>query len=101
MEMLRVIVETSDVNEKKGTSAKSGKPYRIREQEVYVYLVDSHGVEKKFPSAMRVGLDDAPPYSPGEYLLSPDCLYVGDFGRLVVGRITLKPRAAQGMKSAA
>lgn len=98
--MLRVIVESAHVNEKSGTSARSGKPYRIREQEVYVYLVDSQGVEKKFPAAMRVSLDDVAPYQPGEYMLSPDCLYVGDFGRLVVGRITLKPRQTQNIKAA-
>jgi len=98
--MLRVQVESAAVTEKSGTSAKTGKPYRIREQEVYVYLVDSAGVEKRFPAAMKVGLDDAPPYQPGEYMLSPDCLYVGDFGRLVVGRITLKPRPVAGVKAA-
>lgn len=99
--MLRVIVESAKVNEKSGNSVKTGRPYRIREQEVYVYLVDDGGVEKKFPTAMRIGLEEAPPYEPGEYLLSPACLYVGKFDQLVVGRITLKPRAAQGMKSAA
>lgn len=99
--MLRVQVENSAVIEKSGTSAKTGKPYRIREQEVYVYLVDSSGVEKRFPAAMKVGLDDAPPYQAGEYFLRPDCLYVGDFGRLVVGRITLIPRAAAAPSKAA
>lgn len=91
--MLRVIVESAEVAEKSGVSAKTGKPYRIREQEVYAYLVDSHGVEKKFPAPMRLGLDDAPPYQPGEYRLSPECLYVADFGRLTVGRIRLVPKA--------
>lgn len=93
--MLRVIVESAEVSEKSGIAAKSGKPYRIREQECYVYLVDQHGTEKKFPAPMRVGLDDAPPYQPGEYRLSPECLYVGDFSRLMVGRIRLVPKAAQ------
>lgn len=98
--MLRVQVESAVVTEKSGTSAKSGKPYRIREQEVYVYLVDAAGVEKRFPAAMKVGLDDAVPYQPGEYLLRPDCLYVGDFGRLMVGRITLIPRKVVDTKGA-
>jgi Helix-destabilising protein. len=92
--MFRVIVETADVFEKKGIAAKTGKPYQIREQEVYVYLLDSQGVEKKFPSAIRVGLDDSPAYQPGEYRLSPDFLHVGDFARLMVGRIRLLPKAA-------
>jgi hypothetical protein len=99
--MLRVQVESAAVLEKSGTSAKSGKPYRIREQEVYVYLIDQSGAEKRFPAAMKVGLEDgALPYQPGEYMLSPDCLYVGDFGRLVVGRIRLFPRPASSTKAA-
>lgn len=91
--MFRVIVESAEVTEKRGIAAKTGKPYQIREQEVYVYLLDGQGVEKKFPSAIRVGLDDSPPYAPGEYRLSPDFLHVGDFGRLMVGRIRLVPKA--------
>ena len=92
--MLRVIVESSEVFEKSGIAARSSKPYRIREQEAYVYLVDGHGVEKKFPAAFRLSLDQAPPYAPGEYLLSPESFLVGDYGRLMVGRVTLKARAA-------
>lgn len=99
--MLRVVVESAAVVEKSGTSVKTGRPYRIREQEVYVYLVDDAGVEKKFPSAMRIGLEEGPAYPVGEYLLSPACLYVGKFDQLVVGRVSLKPRQSAGMKSVA
>ena len=98
--MLRVHVESSAVTEKSGTSAKTGKPYRIREQEVFVYLMDSEGVEKRFPTACRVGLDDQPPYPPGTYTLRPDCLYVGNFGQLMVGRVTLVPRKGAEIKAA-
>lgn len=99
--MLRVIVESASVKIKKGISDRTGKPYQIREQEVFVFLFDAFGVEKKYPSSTRVVLEDAEPYAPGEYTISPDCFYLGKYDQLMIGRITLKPRPVAGVKSAA
>lgn len=100
--MLKVIVESAEVRTKAGTSARTGKPYNIREQEAHVFLIDSHGVEKRFPAPVRIALEDgAPAYPPGEYDLSPASLYVGKFERLECGRIVLIPRKAAGVKAAA
>lgn len=98
--MLRVHVESAKVDEKVGTSAKTGRPYRIREQIVYVYFVNADGVEDRFPAAVKIGLDEAPPYQPGEYTLRPDCLYPGKFQQLSVGRVALVPRKGSDIKAA-
>lgn len=92
--MLRVVVESEEVNEKSGISPRTQKPYRIREQGAYVYLVDASGKEKRFPTHVRLNLeDDQAPYKVGEYHLSLSSLYVGRFDALQVGRVDLVPKS--------
>lgn len=91
--MLRVVVESAEVSEKSGTSPKTGKPYRIREQGAYIFLLGADAKEKKFPTHMRINLDDdQAPFPPGEYSLAMTSLYVGRFDALRVGRVDLTPR---------
>lgn len=72
--MLTIVFENNQIDEKKGVSAKSGKPYSIREQKCVV-----HGAGR-FPHETRIALpDDVQPYAPGVYeVTSP--LSVGRFG---------------------
>lgn len=99
--MIKIEIESPDVSTKSGTSAKSGKPYMIREQEAWAYLATEEGKPQKHPVAMKLTLeDDQAPYPAGAYVLHPSSVYVAQFGRLSVGRVRLTP-IAQPVKAAA
>lgn len=76
--MLKVEVKTTDTKVKSGNAKRSGKPYSFKEQAAWVYLPS-----KPFPVEIKVMLDeDQPAYPLGEYIISPESFYVGDFGRI-------------------
>lgn len=77
----RVTITSPIVTTKEGTSSRTGKGYKMREQTAYLHLP---GVD--FPQVFTLTLGDAqPPYQPGEYTVEAP-LRVGDFGRLEVAR---------------
>lgn len=99
--MIKVEVQSAEVISKSGTSAKTGKPYSIREQAAYAYLYDRNGNAEPHPRPIRIGLDDGQnPYSPGNYLLTPESIFVGGFGELKFGRVKLRPLANAAQKVA-
>jgi len=78
--MFRVEVHSERVNVKEGTSAKTGKPYSIREQQAFAYL---NG--ESYPQKIKLSLArDQAAYPKGEYELTPE-FYVGNFGDLRIG----------------
>jgi hypothetical protein len=88
--MVRIEVISDKVSVKSGTARQSGKAYSIREQEAYVFLVDKDGVVPKYPTKIKINIEDGQqPYQPGFYTLSPTSLYVGEFDSLKVGRVSL------------
>ena len=95
--MLRVEIEDAAVVTKSGTSARTGRPYNIREQSGWVYLVDPKtGTESRHPTKITFGLEDGvEAYAVGTYTLHPSSLYVGRFGGLEIGRIRLLRRSQQ------
>ncbi|HNC17641.1 MAG TPA: single-stranded DNA-binding protein [Accumulibacter sp.] len=75
--MWKVEVEEAPVRTKSGVSAKSGKPYCIREQECWIYAFDPQGKPHKHAQKVSIVLgDDQPPYSPGVYFVHPNSIYV-------------------------
>lgn len=93
---LQVLVEVTkvEVNEKRGTS-RQGKPYVIREQNVWAQT------GKEYPESMTVRLEDNDgPYQPGKYMVTEDCLYINQYGQLSVGRVKLQKVAAQATRAA-
>jgi len=99
--MLRVVIESEDVKEKRGVSPRTQKEYRIREQGAYIYLLGREGKENRFPSPVRLNLeDDQAPYKVGEYTLSLSSLYVGRFDALQVGRVDLVPKVQSVARTA-
>ena len=83
---LQLLVEITkvDVREKKGTSRK-GQPFTIREQSAWA------DTGKEYPESFTVRLDDGdPPYQPGKYEVTEDCLYINQYGQLAVGRVKLE-----------
>jgi len=99
--MLKIQVETLVVDSKNGTSAKTGKPYSIREQEAWAFTYDRDGKPHPHPQRIRLTLDDEQPqpYPIGAYQLDPASLYVDRFGQIAI-RARLRPMVQAATKSA-
>ena len=82
--MITLTFENGEVSEKKGVSAKSGKPYSIREQKC---VVNGAG---RFPQETRIALPDGvESYPAGMYEVTTP-LNVGRFGFEVSRDLGLK-----------
>jgi hypothetical protein len=91
---IKIEVKTTEVSTKSGTSAKTGKPYSIREQEAWAYTTDRDGRPHPYPQRIRITLgDDQPPYPTGLHTLSPASFFVDRFGGLALGPV-LQPLGA-------
>jgi len=97
--MLKVQVETTVFNLKQGTSAKTGKPYSIREQEAWMFGYGRDGKQQPHPQKIKITLDDDQnPYEVGTYQIDPASLYVDRFGQVAI-RVRLR-QIAQAAKAA-
>jgi len=98
--MLKITVETLVIDEKRGTSAKTGKPYSIREQEAWCLFHSRDGKVNPHPTRIKITLDDQQaPYALGSYVLDPASLYPDKFGQISV-RARLSPVLASAQKAA-
>lgn len=81
--MWKVEIESPKVDVKNGTSAKSGKPYSIREQVGWIYAFDNEGKPFKHAQQTRLTLpDDQPaPYPVGVYVVHPASIYIDRWGQ--------------------
>lgn len=89
---MSVIIEVTsqEVQNRAGTSQRTGKQYSINEQTAYV-----HRQGQPYPEKIKVTLgDQQQPYAVGNYDLHPDSYYVDKFGSLAV-RPFLVPRPAE------
>lgn len=78
MSILNIEIQSAEVHEKSGTSSKTGKPYRMREQVGYL---DLNGERRR----IAIGLKrEQPPFEPGRYGLAESSFYVGKFGSLCI-----------------
>lgn len=92
--MLKVQVETTVFDLKQGTSAKTGKPYSIREQEAWMFGYGRDGKPQPHPQKIKLTLDDdQQPYEVGTYQIDPASLYVDRFGQVAI-RVRLRAVAA-------
>ena len=101
--MIRIEVVNVIPDTKNGVSAKSGKPYSIREQEAWAYTYNAQGTLNPHPQKIKIILEDAQqPYPAGQYMLDASSLYVGKFDSLMIGRVKLlaKPVAAKTVQAA-
>ena len=94
--MIKIEVQSHEVEVKSGVSARTGKPYNIREQKAWAFLADGEGKPQPYPTAIRFALgDQQAPFDIGVYQLHPASLFVDRFGGLTIGRVALKPLAAR------
>ena len=92
--MIKIEISNASFDEKRGVSARTGKPYSIREQEAWAYLTDRDGKPQPHPQKIKVTLaDNESPYNPGLYQLDPSSIFVGDFAQLNI-RARLRPLQA-------
>ncbi|MCZ2152945.1 MAG: G5P family DNA-binding protein [Bryobacterales bacterium] len=82
--MINIEVKSTEVIVKSGNSARTGKPYSIREQvAVYAFLHDRDGKPNPYPTRVSVTLrDEQEPYPVGLYTLAPESLYADRFAQL-------------------
>jgi hypothetical protein len=83
--MLVIEVERADVQERTGTR-DNGQPWKIRNQVVYAHMYDAEtGALKRYPTEVKLRLvDDAKPYQPGFYILSPTSIFSDRYDALAV-----------------
>lgn len=94
--MLKIEIKDGTVQTRSGVSAKTGKPYNIREQEAYAYVAGRDGKPAPYPVRISIALsDEGPGYNPGTYHLDPACIYVDRFGGLAIGKPRLVSTVTQ------
>ena len=85
--MIKIEIDNTDVDIFSGNSKRDGKPFSIRKQRAWAHLSGD-----KYPSGIEIVLEEGQaPYQPGAYMLAPESVFVGRFGRLEIGRIKLNP----------
>lgn len=93
--MIKIEVKSTEVRTVSGTSKKTGKGYTIRDQEAYAHTLDKDGKPRPYPERISLQLEqDQPAFEVGTYAISPASIYVGDFGRLMLGRPVLVKQSA-------
>jgi len=98
--MLRVLIKSTEVQTHSGIAKATNKPFSMRFQRGYAYLVGPDGRVDEMPDKCDIQLGDKQePYAPGDYQISPASFVVGSFKRLSLGRLQLvplgKPQSAQ------
>lgn len=92
--MIKIEIQSSEVKVKSGTSARTGKPYNIREQAGFAFTHARDGKLNSYPVRMTISLgDDQAPYAPGIYQLAPESIYTNRFDQLEISPV-LKPLAS-------
>jgi hypothetical protein len=88
--MIRIEIKSTEIFPFSGISQKTGKPFSIRNQEAYAFIVDSHGNSRPYPDMIKISLDEQQlPYPVGFYTLKPESIFVDKFQRLALGRPAL------------
>jgi hypothetical protein len=86
--MIKIEISSASVDVKSGVSARTGKPYSIREQQGFAYIVDRDGNPQRYPEKIRINLrDDQPPYAVGNYAVDARSFYVDRFDNLALGLV--------------
>lgn len=89
--MIKIEIESSEVRELSGQSKATGKPYHLRFQSGYAFVIGPDGKAQRYPERFDFVLDsDQAPYPPGMYQLHPSAVRVRD-GRLTLAAVALVP----------
>lgn len=92
--MIKVQIEKVEVDDKRGTSQRTGKPYSIREQVAWGFFCDQEGRPHPHPQRIRITLGDLQdPYPVGLYQIADESFFPDRFGQ-VTCRVKLRPLTA-------
>jgi hypothetical protein len=92
---IKIEVKSAEIYTKTGTSARTGKPYSIREQDAYAHICDRDGKPQPYPVKIKLMLgDQQSPHAPGNYQLSDTSFWVDRFAGLSITPV-LVPLAAR------
>lgn len=87
---MQIEIASSVVNERSGT--KDGKNWNMRTQTGYAFIPDEAGKPQAYPESITIDLKkDQPAYPVGRYQLHDASFFVGDYGKLSIGRLALAP----------
>lgn len=88
---IKIEISKDTVETRSGISAKTGKPYSMREQEAYAHTVGRDGHPAKYPQRIKITLqDNQVAYPVGLYTVAPESFYVDRFDSLTLG-LVLRP----------
>lgn len=92
-------VNSTKTSTRRGTSARTGKPYEMTTQRGFLHSVDPITGEVT-PTAIDLPIDrDSFPYEAGRYTLDASSIRVNQYGSVEIGRIKLV-KVAQAAVSA-
>jgi hypothetical protein len=96
--MIKIEIQNPEVKTKSGTSARTGKPYSIREQQGFAFTFGRDGKPNPYPVRLAITLgDEQEPYAVGFYTLAPESFYTNRFDQLEISPV-LKPVVAETAK---
>jgi len=99
---IKIEVSSDTVITRSGISARTGKPYSMREQEAYAHTVSRDGQPSKYPQRIKITLGDTQaPYQPGLYTVAPESFYTDRFESLTLGLVLRPLPAASATQSKA
>lgn len=92
--MIKIEIKDQTVDTRNGNTR--GRDWTIRSQTAWAHTHSRNGNLNAYPEKIAITLEDGQvPYPVGAYQISPVSLYVGDFGRLSIGRLVLTPIQAK------
>jgi hypothetical protein len=100
--VIKIEIQSTEIRVKSGSSARTGKPYSIREQDGYALTSDKRtGKLKPYPEHCVITLEeDRPPYPPGNYILSAESIWVNRFNQLEISPVLRPLQSAAQVKAA-
>ena len=100
--MIKIEIESAEVKTKSGVSARTGKPYSMREQRGYVYCTDKDGKPNRHPNTLCITLrDEQAPYAVGFYTLTAASFYTNKYDQLEISPVLAAIAAPAAVKAAA
>lgn len=99
--MIKIEVKSTAIQPRTITvksGARAGQQMTFHEQDAYAFTTDDEGNPRPYPQRITLNInvpEGQAPYAPGFYMLDPSCFFVDRFNALQLGRLRLKPFAAQ------
>lgn len=92
--MIKIEIKDQTVETRSGN--RNGRDWTMRSQTAWAHTHSRNGNLNAYPERITITLEDGQaPYPVGNYQIAPASLYVGDFGRLSLGRLVLLPIQAK------